>query len=112
MNGGISYVISPSKVNETINENKNLSPTLDLFYPVTSAKPLAFALSASVLLNDFKNSSPDQNTTNYTQNTGFKIQWQIWKGLVIQTDLNSQINSELSDDLNQNFVLWNAALAY
>ncbi|MFZ1514142.1 MAG: outer membrane beta-barrel protein [Saprospiraceae bacterium] len=113
LNGGISYVISPSKVNETINENKNLSSNLGFVLSSNISKTLDFTLSASVLLNDFKNStSPDQNTTNYTQNTGFKIQWQIWKGLVIQTDLNSQINSGLSDDLNQNFVLWNAALAY
>ncbi|MBK8641375.1 MAG: hypothetical protein IPN15_03875 [Saprospiraceae bacterium] len=86
MNGGISYVISPSKVNETINENKNLSSNLGFVLSSNISKTLDFTLSASVLLNDFKNStSPDQNTTNYTQNTGFKIQWQIWKGLVIQT---------------------------
>jgi len=113
LNGGISYVISPSKVNEILNENKNLSSNLGLVLSSNISKTLDFTLSSSVFVNDLKNSTdPDQNTTNYTQNTGFRIQWQIWKGLVVQTDLNSQINSGLSDDLNQNFVLWNAALAY
>ena len=34
------------------------------------------------------------------------------KGLVVQTDLNHQYNSGLTQSYNQNYYLWNAAIGY
>ena len=35
-----------------------------------------------------------------------------WKGLVLQTDLNHQYNTGLSESYNQNYILWNAGIGY
>jgi len=79
----------------------NISPKID------------FTLSSSTNYNMVTNTlQTDLNSTYFNQNTKFKIQANVWKGLVIQTDLSHQLNSGLSANFNQNYLLWNAAIAY
>ncbi|MBI5915737.1 MAG: outer membrane beta-barrel protein [Bacteroidetes bacterium] len=50
------------------------------------------------------------NTEYFSQNSSLRFNWIIFEGLVLRTDVAHQFYSGLSEDFNQNYVLWNVAL--
>jgi len=62
----------------------------------------------SVIINTINRLLP--NTDYITQTSRIKLGWIIGNGFVFRTDLNHQLYSGLSDNFNQNFLLWNMSI--
>ncbi len=127
-NFSIPLAILKSSLNVNANANYSRTPGLinnNLTHSTTTGSGLGFTLSSNISekidflfssngsLNNIVN-TVDENLNNKSFNltSRFKFQLMPWKGLVIQTDLNHQSNSGLSEDFNQNYFLWNAAVGY
>ena len=128
--GNYSFPLGILKSSLNINANVNYTRTPGLInnaltYSTTTGSGLGFALSSNIsekfdfLFSSNGNISNIINTINKNSNnrsfnltSRFKIQVMPWKGLVLQTDLNHQYNSGLSQNYNQNYFLWNAAIGY
>ena len=46
----------------------------------------------------------------FNLNSGLRLNWIIWKGLFVQSDITHQYYSGLSAGIEQNYLLWNAAI--
>jgi hypothetical protein len=81
--------------------NSNISPKID------------FSVGGYIGYNNITNTQQSQASNEYINfNTRARMQFTIWKGLVFQTDLTNQHYAGLADNLNQDFLLWNAGLGY
>lgn len=113
VNIGGTYSRSPGLVNNTITYTHNSNLSMGITISSNVSEKLDFSLSSNTNYNTAVNSlQPGLNSTYYNQTSRFKIQAMPWKGLVLQTELSHQYNTGLSSGYNQNFLLWNAALAY
>lgn len=113
VNVGGTYSRTPGVVNDRVSYTYNSNVGLGLTLSSNISEKLDFTLSSNTTYNNSSNTRQTSlNTTYYNQNTKFKIQVMPWKGLVLQTELNHQYNTGLSQNFNQNYLLWNAAIAY
>jgi hypothetical protein len=112
-NIGGTYTRTPGMVNNrpTYTYNSNIGVGITLSSNIS--EKVDFSISSNTNYNNTANSVQSSlNSTYYNQNTKFKMQVMPWKGLVLQTDLSHQYNTGLSKNYNQNYLLWNAAIAY
>lgn len=112
-NGGISYTHTPSLINSATNFANNTSASLGIVFSSNISEKIDFTLSSNSAYSNIQNTlQTASNNTYYNQNSRFKIQAQIWKGLFVSTDINHQYYNGLSASLTQNYLLWNAAIGY
>lgn len=110
--GGV-YSRSPGMINNSINYSNNYNVGLGFVLSSNISEKFDFTLSSNSTYNNISNTMQSGlNSNYYNQNSKLKIQLMLWKGLVIQTDINHQYNSGLSANYNQNYILWNAAIGY
>ncbi|WP_192821101.1 outer membrane beta-barrel protein [Rufibacter sp. LB8] len=53
-----------------------------------------------------------QNNNYFNQSSLFRVNWVLWKGLTITSDLNHQYNGGLSAGIDPTFLLWNGSIGY
>ena len=111
VNCGTSYISAPGLVNNiegfTTTWNMNASAMLSGH----TKEKFDYNLNYSPTYSIVKNSSiPQADNNYYTQNIAARINWTVWKGLVLSTDFNYRIYSGLSTSYNQNYALWNASI--
>jgi Outer membrane protein beta-barrel family/CarboxypepD_reg-like domain len=112
-NGGVTYARTPGLINGQTNFANSTGASLGVVLSSNISDKVDFMLSSNSSYNNIANTLQAQsNSTFYNQNSRFKIQAQPWKGLVFQTDVSHQFYSGLASNLNQNFLLWNAAVGY
>lgn len=112
-NGGVTYARTPGLINGQTNFANSTGASLGVVLSSNISEKVDFTLSSNSSYNNIANTLQAQsNSTFYNQNSRFRIQAQPWKGLVIQTDVSHQFYSGLASNLNQNFLLWNAAVGY
>jgi hypothetical protein len=112
-NIGGTYTRTPGIVNDKLMYTYNSNVGLGITLSSNISERVDFTLSSNTTYNNTINTlQTSLNTTYYNQNSKFKIQVMPWKGVVLQTELNHQYNTGLSDNFNQNFMLWNAAIGY
>lgn len=112
-NGGVTYARTPGLINGQTNFANSTGASLGVVLSSNISEKVDFTLSSNSSYNNIANTLQAQsNSTFYNQNSRFKIQVQPWKGLVFQTDVSHQFYSGLASNLNQNFLLWNAAVGY
>ncbi|MBL7927022.1 MAG: outer membrane beta-barrel protein [Bacteroidia bacterium] len=81
--------------------NSNISPKID------------FSVGSYFSYNNITNTQQSQANNEYLNlNTRLRMQFTIWKGLVLQSDVTNQHYAGLADNLNQDFILWNAGIGY
>ncbi|MDW8274721.1 MAG: outer membrane beta-barrel protein, partial [Chitinophagales bacterium] len=111
--GGISYVQLPG----LINANLNISHTTNLM----SGFNLSSNISEKIDFNIYYMSNYNivRNTLRKEQNSNFffhnaeaRLNWNFWKGFVLNTTWSNTLYSGIAQGFNQNFLLWNASLAY
>ncbi len=113
VNIGGTYSRTPGVVNDKLSYTNNSNVGLGLTLSSNISEKIDFTLSSNTTYNNTANTlQKSLNTTYYNQSSKFKIQVMPWKGLVLQTELNYQYNTGLSQSFNQNYMLWNAALGY
>ncbi len=72
---------------------------------------LDFTISGSPTYNVVHNTlQPNADNNYFNLNSGLRLNWIIWKGLFLQSEINHQYYSGLSAGIEQNYLLWNAAV--
>lgn len=113
LNLGATYTRTPGMINTRLNYANSYNLGFGIGFSSNISKDIDFSLSSNTNYNNISNTLQSGLNSNYlNQNTRFKMQAMVWKGLVLQTDLNHQYNIGLSQNFNQNYLLWNAAIGY
>lgn len=105
-----NYRHIPGCLNEVlyIANNGTLSGQIGLSSNIS--KNFDFTLSSRLSLSNTRNSLNISENTHYlTQRSSFRLDWTIWKGFNLQTDINYQYYEQGSSDLDNTALLWNVA---
>ncbi|WP_051360088.1 TonB-dependent receptor [Adhaeribacter aquaticus] len=109
-NGSINHTQLPSLINEQFNFTNSSNFRLGVSLSSNISENVDFHLSTQSGYNIVQSSL--RNTTNnfFNQNTRFRYNWIIWKGLVYRTDLVHQFNRGLSAGFNNSYMIWNMSI--
>jgi hypothetical protein len=101
---------NPGLVNNQLNYTNNTLFNGGVVLSSNISQNLDFTLSSQSTYNLARNTLREQLNTNFfSQNSFARVVWVFWKGLMVETDLNHQLNQGLTQGFNQNFLLWNAS---
>ncbi|WP_020537380.1 TonB-dependent receptor [Lewinella cohaerens] len=105
------YLKTPGLVNEALNYSNNTGYGIGITLSSNISEHVDFTISSRSKYSTVTNSLQTQSNTNYlNQNTRIKLGWVSGSGLVFRTDLNHQFYRGLSDDFDQNYLLWNMSV--
>jgi hypothetical protein len=112
-NGGINYSHTPSLNNYILNYADNYASSAGLFVGSNISTRLDFSLGYNANYTIVKNSVQRQSDNNFFSGSAMaKLSWNVYKGLVINTDVTQTMYQGLSQNFNQRYTLWNAYVAY
>ncbi len=112
INAGLGYVRTPGMINLERNFSNNKNFSLGLTLSSNINENIDFTLSSNSSLNFVSNTLNTASNNNYfNQSSRFQFNYIFWKGLVFNTELNHQLYNGMSQGYNQNFLLWNIAVA-
>ncbi len=107
-----NYSRTPGLINEESNFANNSTVGLGLVFSSNISEKVDFTISSRSNMSYVDNSlRTELNQEYFNQNTELGINLIFGPGLVFRTSMANQLFSGLSDDFNQNFWLWNAAIA-
>jgi hypothetical protein len=110
-NFGLSYTSMPGLINNALNFANTYSLSSGITLSSNRSKGFDYTLSSDPGYNIVKNTLvPQQNNNYYFQTNSLRINWIIWKGLVLNTDANYRIYTGLNSSYQQNLLIWNASL--
>lgn len=113
LNVGGTFSRIPGIINNILNFANNSSIGGGFALSSNISEKIDFTLySNTTYNNNFNTLQAELYSIYYNQNTKFKIQVMPWKSMVLQTDLSHQYNTGLSENYNQNYLLWNASIGY
>lgn len=113
LNAGINYAHTPSLINDLLNESNSYASNGGLNLSSNVSEKLDFSIGVNSAYTIVKNSLQSSSDNNYyTQNSSAKLNWNIYKGLIINTDITHTFYKGLSQDFDQSFFLWNAYIGY
>ena len=113
INLGLNYSHNPSLINNRLNESNSYASNGGLSLSSNISEKLDFTIGLNSSYTTVKNSlNTSSNNDYYTQNSSAKINWNIYKGLIFNTDLTHTFYKGLSQDFDQSFFLWNAYVGY
>lgn len=112
LNTSLIYNKTPSVINGRVNRANTYGLSQGVVLSSNMGEKLDFTLSYNYGFNRVVNTlQPQLNTAFTTQSAGGSVVWNVWKGLVLRSDISHQRYGGLSDGFNQQFTLWNASLA-
>ena len=113
LNTGLNYNHTPAMINELINYSDNFAYSGGLNLGSNLNKNIDFSISYNGNYTVVKNSiQKSANNNFFSHNANFKINWILFKNIVINSDFNHSLYSGLSQNFNQNYFLWNVYLGY
>ncbi|MCX6199986.1 MAG: outer membrane beta-barrel protein [Bacteroidetes bacterium] len=113
LNAGFNYARTPSQINNVLNLSDNYSVTGGFTLGSNINEKIDFTLNYMGTYNIVKNTLQRKSDNNYYSHVaGAKINWQFWKGFVVNTSVQNTLYAGVSQGYNQNIFLWNASLAY
>ncbi len=113
VNSGINYSRTPSLLNGLENISHSASLSAGAVISSNISEKIDFTISYNGNYNIVRNTLRAQNNNNFFfHNAEAKFNWMFWKGFVFNTSVNNTLYTGVGTDFNQNFFLWNAALAY
>ncbi len=105
------YIKAPGLINQDLNYSSNTITGLGLTLGSNISDNLDFTLSSRSKYNLTTNTLEAGNDiAYYNQSTSLKFNWILRDGLVLRTDLAHQFYHGLSDDFDQNYLLWNLSI--
>ncbi len=108
---GLTYNRIPGLTNSVKNISQNTAISQGLVLGSNISREVDFTLAYNGSYNLVRNSfQPTLNDNYYVHNISFKFNWLFWKGLNLRNELSQQMYRGLSDEFNQDFVLWNLSL--
>ena len=113
LNGGASYTRTPALVNDVLNQSDNYTVNGGIYLGSNISSAIDFSLAYNGGYNTVRNSVSTAADNNYYNHTAsFKINWTIWKGLVLNTDITHYQYTGTVSAYDQSYFLWNAYVAY
>ena len=111
INTGFTYNQLPGLINNLKNETQNKTYTLGTVISSNISEFVDFNLSYSANFNAVSSSLSEINDQKYfSHNAGLQLNLLSKTGWFVQTDLNNQLYSGLTEGFNQNFLLWNGGI--
>ncbi len=98
-----------------VNGQKNLSDNHSYVAGITLASNISTKLDFNISLRPSWNTTTNSiqtssNTEYFNQNSAVRLNWIIFEGFVLRTDLTHQYYNGLSEGFDQNYWLWNVAI--
>lgn len=113
LNAGINYSHNPSLINNLLNESNSYAGNTGLNLTSNVSEKLDFSIGVNGSYTTVKNSlNKSSNNNYYTQNSSLRLNWIVYKGLVLNTDVTHTFYKGLSQNFDQSFFLWNAYIGY
>ena len=113
LNANAGYNRTPGQINFVLNYANTKTAGLGITIGSNISEKVDFTVSSNFSYNNITNTNQQDANNEYGNlNSKLRLQYTVWKGLVIQTDLNHQYYKGLTATLNQNYLLWNAAIGY
>lgn len=111
VNGGLNYSHRPGMINEQVNFVNNSNFRIGLAISSNISDKIDFNFSTRSSYNIVENSlRPATNDNYFNQSTRLSYDWMLWEGLVYRLDLNHRLNTGLSEDFNNSFLLLNMSI--
>ena len=108
---GYNYSNTPSLINEIKNTSQNSSYRGGLVLSSNISEKVDFTISSRTGFTSTINTVNSNLDNDFiTQSSRIKFNAIIGKHIIFRTNLNHQLYSGLSDDFNQNYLLWNASI--
>jgi hypothetical protein len=108
-----NYTRTPGLINNKTNYANAPTAGLGVILSSNISKDIDFSIGSNSTINYIQNTLQKQLNSNYfDQSTQVKVNWVIWKGLLLNTDVSYQYYNGLSQNFNQKYFLWNGAIAY
>jgi len=117
LNTSLNYNQTPSLINGQVNRANSYNISQGVVLSSNISEKFDFTLSYNYGYSRVENRydgptlQPQLSTAFNTQTVGGSVVWNVWKGLVLRSDVNYQRYAGLSDGFNQKFALWNASIA-
>lgn len=112
LNLSANYGRTPGRINGAANESRNQQYGIGGVISSNINERVDFTLSSNTSMNYVRNSLQAALNSDYVQQTSrAAVTWYFLKQTLIQTELTHQYFSGLSDAFNQNYLLWNVAIA-
>ncbi len=113
LNGGLNYTCTPGMINTALNYANNFIPSFGIALTSNISEQIDFSLSYNGNYNIVQNTAQSQANNNYYNHlTSAKINYILFKKLVLNTSVTENYYTAFSSTANQNFYLWNAYVAY
>jgi hypothetical protein len=113
LNGGLTFTRIPALINDQTNLSDNFNYNGGVTISSNISPKLDFNIGYSgnyVMVTNSLQSSLDNNY--YFHLATFKLNWNIWKGVIFNTNVSQSFYNGLSQDFNQSFTLLNAEIGY
>jgi hypothetical protein len=112
-NASVNYSQTPGLINNQINYSDAPSGGLGVTLSSNVSTNVDFTVSSNSNLNYIENTLQKQLNSNYfTQTSSVKLNLIFLKNVVFNTVLTHQYYAGLSQNYNQDYILWNCALGY
>ena len=120
LNANANYSLTPSLFSdastsflEIANDTKSTNLGAGVVLSSNISENLDFLLSTNGSYNDVQYSYlTAQNNNYYNQSSLFRLNWIVWKGLTITSELNHQYNGGLAEGIDPTYMLWNGGIGY
>ncbi|WP_336516946.1 TonB-dependent receptor [Pollutibacter soli] len=112
LNAGISWTKAPGIVNNVHNETSTINYNAGFVIASNISERVDFNINYSANYNAVENSyQPNQNYNYFSHIAGAQFNLMSKDGWVFQNDISNRLYRGLTDGFNQNFWLWNVAVA-
>ena len=106
-----NHTHTPGLIEEELNYANNSNAGLGLTLASNISDRVDFTLSSRSNFNFVTNTLQAASNTNYlNQKTKLKLDWILGDGLVFRTDVTHDFYDGLSEDFDQNYLLWNISI--
>jgi hypothetical protein len=111
LNALATFTRQPGLIDSILNYSNTQTYGLGVTLSSNISQNLDFTVSSNPTYNLVKNTQNRNADNNYLNlNSSLRLNWIIYKGLFLQTDVTHQYYSGLSAGIDQNYLLWNAAI--
>lgn len=112
LNAGLTYNNTPGLINNVGNTSRSTTFTTGITLASNISQYVDFTLLYNAAFSNVKNTVQTSANNKYvSQSAGLRLNLLSKKGWLFNNDLNNQRYSGLTDGFNQNYWLWNMAVA-
>jgi hypothetical protein len=113
LNGFATYNNTPGLLDFEENNTKTASLGGGIVLSSNISENFDFLVSTNGSYNQAKYTlRASQDNEYYNQSSQFRLNWILWKGFTVTSEVNHQYNGGLSEGIDPTFLLWNGSIGY